>query len=76
MDVWEFPCSSCSGLDRGFLMDVGPKHPTGNENPWGGRKTSCQPATQQMVAHSNCDIVADRGFRLVFDNLVDVVVDC
>src|SRR5262249_22206088 len=25
MDVWEVPCSSCSGLDRGFLMDVGPK---------------------------------------------------
>src|SRR5262245_36261874 len=24
MDVWEVPCSSCSGLDRGFLMDVGP----------------------------------------------------
>src|SRR5262249_25366082 len=21
----EVPCSSCSGLDRGFLMDVGPK---------------------------------------------------
>jgi len=21
MDVWEVPCSSCSGLDRGFLMD-------------------------------------------------------
>ena len=26
MDVWEVPCSSCSGLDKGFLMDVGPKH--------------------------------------------------
>ena len=22
MDVWEVPCSSCSGLDRSFLMDV------------------------------------------------------
>ena len=22
MDVWEVPCSSCSGLDRDFLMDV------------------------------------------------------
>jgi hypothetical protein len=26
MDVWEIPLSSCSGLDRGFLMDVGPEH--------------------------------------------------
>src|SRR6516162_5358541 len=25
MDVWVVPCSSCSGLDRGFLMDVGPE---------------------------------------------------
>src|SRR5262249_17041309 len=25
MDFWEVPCSSCSGLDRGFLMDLGPK---------------------------------------------------
>src|SRR5262249_40411798 len=25
MDVWEVPQSSRSGLDRGFLMDVGPK---------------------------------------------------
>src|SRR5262245_31213238 len=25
MDVWEVPRSSRSGLDRGFLMDVGPK---------------------------------------------------
>ena len=25
MDVWEVPSSSRSGLDRGFLMDVGPK---------------------------------------------------
>jgi hypothetical protein len=24
MDVWEVPQSSRSGLDRGFLMDVGP----------------------------------------------------
>ena len=24
MDVWEVPCSSCSGLDKGFLMDVRP----------------------------------------------------
>ena len=24
MDVWEVPQSSCSGLDRSFLMDVGP----------------------------------------------------
>ena len=24
MDVWEVPQSSCSGLDKGFLMDVGP----------------------------------------------------
>src|SRR5215471_9151580 len=24
MDVWEVPQSSCPGLDRGFLMDVGP----------------------------------------------------
>ena len=24
MDVWEVPRSSCSGLDRGLLMDVGP----------------------------------------------------
>jgi hypothetical protein len=24
MDVWEVPRSSRSGLDRGFLMDVGP----------------------------------------------------
>jgi hypothetical protein len=24
MDVWEVPVSSCSGLDKGFLMDVGP----------------------------------------------------
>ena len=24
MDVWEVPCSSCSGLDRSFLIDVGP----------------------------------------------------
>jgi hypothetical protein len=24
MDVWEVPPSSRSGLDRGFLMDVGP----------------------------------------------------
>ena len=23
MDVWEVPQSSCPGLDRGFLMDVG-----------------------------------------------------
>src|SRR6516162_590651 len=25
MDVWEVPQSSCPGLDRGFLMDGGPK---------------------------------------------------
>jgi hypothetical protein len=25
MDVWEVPYSSCPGLDRGFLMDVGPE---------------------------------------------------
>jgi len=25
MDVWEVPNSSCSGLDRSFLMDVGPQ---------------------------------------------------
>jgi hypothetical protein len=25
MDVWEVPQSSRSGLDRGFLMDIGPK---------------------------------------------------
>jgi hypothetical protein len=25
MDVWEVPQSSRSDLDRGFLMDVGPK---------------------------------------------------
>jgi hypothetical protein len=25
MDVWEVPVSSCPGLDRGPLMDVGPK---------------------------------------------------
>jgi hypothetical protein len=24
--VWAVPCSSCSGLDRGPLMDVGPQH--------------------------------------------------
>jgi hypothetical protein len=24
MDVWEVPRSSRAGLDRGFLMDVGP----------------------------------------------------
>src|SRR5262249_41846091 len=24
MDVWEVPCSSCPGLDKGPLMDVGP----------------------------------------------------
>src|SRR5262249_40511194 len=29
MDVWEVPRSSRSGLDRGFLMDVGPKHTAG-----------------------------------------------
>src|SRR6266850_1426083 len=29
MDVWEVPCSSCSGLHRGFLMDVGPKRAGG-----------------------------------------------
>ena len=28
MDVWEVPQSSRSGLDRGFLMDVGPKRAT------------------------------------------------
>src|SRR5437588_6226797 len=27
MDVWEVPQSSCSGLDKGFLMDVGPMGP-------------------------------------------------
>src|SRR5262249_19408670 len=26
MDVWEVPCSSCPGLDRGSLMEVRPKH--------------------------------------------------
>src|SRR5262245_18168149 len=26
MDVWEVPCSSCSVLDKGFLMDVGPPY--------------------------------------------------
>ncbi len=26
MDVWEVPQSTRSGLDRGFLMDVGPTH--------------------------------------------------
>src|SRR6516162_9492084 len=25
MDVWEVPVSSCPGLDRGPLMDVGPQ---------------------------------------------------
>jgi hypothetical protein len=25
MDAWDVPQSSRSGLDRGFLMDVGPK---------------------------------------------------
>jgi hypothetical protein len=25
MDVWEVPQSSCSGLDKGFLMDVRPQ---------------------------------------------------
>ncbi len=25
MDVWEVSCSSCSGLDWAFLMDVGSK---------------------------------------------------
>ena len=25
MDVWEVPQSSCSGLDKGFLMDGGPQ---------------------------------------------------
>ena len=28
MDVWEVPQSSRSGLDRGFLMDVGPMRMT------------------------------------------------
>ena len=28
MDVWEVPQSSRSGLDRGFLMDVGPQRAT------------------------------------------------
>jgi hypothetical protein len=27
MDVCEVPCSSCSDLDRAFLMDVGPTRP-------------------------------------------------
>jgi enterochelin esterase-like enzyme len=26
MDVWEVPCLSCTGLDSGFLMDVGPAY--------------------------------------------------
>ncbi len=26
MDVWEVPVSSCPGLDRGPLMDVGPEY--------------------------------------------------
>ena len=29
MDVWEVPRSSRSGLDRGFLMDVGPTRARG-----------------------------------------------
>jgi hypothetical protein len=28
MDVWEVPVSSCPGLDRGPLMDVGPEQLT------------------------------------------------
>lgn len=39
MDVWEVPCSSCSSLDRDFLMDVGPMQ----------RKRNCG-----HVANSNC----------------------
>jgi DNA-binding transcriptional LysR family regulator len=33
MDVWEVPQSSRSGLDRGFLMDVGPTRADGPSDP-------------------------------------------
>ena len=34
MDVWEVPYSSCPGLDKGFLMDVGPEQAKWQEGEW------------------------------------------
>src|SRR5262245_25194727 len=59
MDVWEVTCSSCSGLDKDSLMDVGPtRNPAGTAGS--RRDRPRQVANRRPAGHAVGLVPAER----------------
>jgi len=56
MDVWEVPVSSCPGLDRGPLMDVGPEQVAHLRFVTSGDQTEARGAEDQKLRNRSLAI--------------------
>ena len=75
MDVWVVPQASCSGLDKGFLMDVGPERAGNFGLPAHVDHTEARKETiPELVSGALCRGY-EGGLHAVADHLVEVLVD-